>query len=66
MDKVVESVREEHIVQIVTDNSANFKAGKMLEKKRPHLFWTPCSTLYISHYGSDWKEEENCLSYQGM
>ena len=48
MDKVVESVGEEHIVQIVTENGANFKAaGKMLEKKRHHLFWTPCATHCI-------------------
>ena len=39
---------EEHIVQIVTDNGANFKAaGKMLEKKMPHLFWTPCAAHCI-------------------
>ena len=48
MDKVVESVGDEHIVQIVIDNGANFKvAGKMLEKKRLHLFWTPCATHCI-------------------
>ena len=35
---------EEHFVQIVPENKANFKAaGKMLENKMPHLFWTPCA-----------------------
>ena len=39
---------DEHVVHIVTDNGANFKAaGKMLEKKRPHLFWTPRATHCI-------------------
>ena len=48
MDKIVESVGEEHVVQIVTDNGANFKAaGKMLMDKRKHLFWTPCAAHCI-------------------
>ena len=39
MDKVVESVGEEYIVQIVTDNGANFKAACLkLMDKRTHLF----------------------------
>ncbi|RWR71850.1 hypothetical protein CKAN_00003400 [Cinnamomum micranthum f. kanehirae] len=46
--KVVDSVGEENVVQIVTNNGANFKAaGRMLENKRPHLFWTPCATHCI-------------------
>ena len=48
MDRVVESVGEEHIVQIVTDNGANFKkAGQLLMDKRTHLFWTPCAAHCI-------------------
>jgi hypothetical protein len=32
------------VVQIVTDNGANFKAvGKILMVRIPHLFWTPCA-----------------------
>lgn len=48
MDKVVKSVGEEHIVQIVTVNGANFKAAdKMLEQKKARLFWTPCAAHCI-------------------
>ncbi|XP_039017081.1 uncharacterized protein LOC120147907 [Hibiscus syriacus] len=41
---MVEEVGEENVVQVVTDNaSAYVKAGKLLEAKRPHLYWTPCA-----------------------
>ncbi|XP_039044369.1 uncharacterized protein LOC120183815 [Hibiscus syriacus] len=44
LDKMVEEVGEENVVQVVTDNaSAYVKAGKLLEAKRPHLYWTPCA-----------------------
>ena len=43
MDKVVDEVGEENIVQIVTDNEASFKAaGHMLMEKRKYLFLSPC------------------------
>ena len=43
MDKVVEEVREENVVQVGTDNEASFKAvGKLLMEKQKHLFWSPC------------------------
>ena len=43
MDKVVEEVREENVVQVVTNNEASFKAvGMLLMEKRKHLFWSPC------------------------
>ncbi|RVW36895.1 hypothetical protein CK203_103150 [Vitis vinifera] len=43
MDKVVEEVGEENVVQVVTDNEASFKASSMLlMEKRKHLFWSPC------------------------
>ncbi|RVW66251.1 hypothetical protein CK203_066386 [Vitis vinifera] len=43
MDKVVEKVGEENVVQVVTDNEASFKAvGMLLMEKRKHLFWSPC------------------------
>jgi hypothetical protein len=35
------------VVQVITDNRANFKvAGMILMERIPHLFWTP----YIAHY----------------
>ena len=43
MDKVVDAVGEENVVQIVTDNEASFKAADhLLMEKRKHLFWSPC------------------------
>ena len=43
LDKVVEEVGEENVVQVITDNASAYKAaGKMLEQKRLHLFWTLC------------------------
>ena len=39
MDKIVEEVGEENVVQVVTDNEASFKAaGMLLMEKRKHLF----------------------------
>ncbi|KAE8725643.1 hypothetical protein F3Y22_tig00008276pilonHSYRG00006 [Hibiscus syriacus] len=43
LDKVVEEIGEEYIIQIVTDNEAAMKAaGKRLMLKRNHLYWTSC------------------------
>ncbi|GKE17047.1 SCAN domain-containing protein [Tanacetum coccineum] len=43
LDDFVEKIGEEHVVQVVTDNAANYKAaGEMLMDKRKKLFWTPC------------------------
>ena len=39
MDKVVEEVGEENVVQVVTDNEVSFKVvGMLLMEKRKHLF----------------------------
>ncbi|KAK4595008.1 hypothetical protein RGQ29_018660 [Quercus rubra] len=44
LDEVVDRVGEENVVQLVTDNAANYKlAGEMLTQKRKCLFWTPCA-----------------------
>ncbi|CAF1927550.1 unnamed protein product [Brassica napus] len=44
LDDMVEDVGEKNVVQVVTDNASNYvKAGRLLEAKRPHLFWTPCA-----------------------
>ena len=48
MDKVVDKVGEEKVVQIVTDNETSFKAaGHLLMEKRKHLFWSPCAAYCI-------------------
>ncbi len=42
LDEVVEKIGVENIVQVVTDNVANYKlAGEILMQKRKTLFWTP-------------------------
>ncbi|RVX03657.1 hypothetical protein CK203_022942 [Vitis vinifera] len=48
MDKVVEKVGEENVVQVVTDNEASFKATDMLlMEKHKHLFLSPCAAHCI-------------------
>ena len=48
MDKFVENVGEENVVQVVTDNEVSFKAVSMLlMEKWKHLFWSPCATHCI-------------------
>ncbi|KAF9605525.1 hypothetical protein IFM89_017544 [Coptis chinensis] len=49
MRRVVDKVGKENVVQIVTDNGANFKkAGEMLARENGYnLFWTPCAAHSI-------------------
>ncbi|KAK8997916.1 hypothetical protein V6N11_012452 [Hibiscus sabdariffa] len=50
LDKVIEEIGEEYIIQVVTDNEAAIiAAGKILMLKRNHLYWTSCAThcLYL-------------------
>ncbi|KAF1888925.1 hypothetical protein Lal_00036638 [Lupinus albus] len=43
MDEIFEEVGEENVVQIVTDNAANYKATiELLMRKMMKLYWTPC------------------------
>ena len=45
MDSIVEEVGKENVIQVVTDNAANYKvAGHLLMTKRKRLFWTLCAT----------------------
>ncbi|MCL7051375.1 hypothetical protein MKW94_001065 [Papaver nudicaule] len=54
LDKVVEEIGEEHVVQVITENTATYKlAGKMLEDKRKNLFWTPCAASCIDQMLED-------------
>ncbi|XP_077232698.1 uncharacterized protein LOC143870117 [Tasmannia lanceolata] len=54
LDKVVEEVGEENIVQVITENTASYRAaGKILEEKRRNLFWTPCATNCIDRMLED-------------
>ncbi|GKV34245.1 hypothetical protein SLEP1_g42635 [Rubroshorea leprosula] len=48
IDSIVEEIGEEHVVQLITDNGNNYVvAGKLLEEKRKHVFWTPCAAHCI-------------------
>lgn len=43
LNSLVEEIGEENVVQVITNNGSKYAlAGKMLEDKRPHLYWTPC------------------------
>jgi hypothetical protein len=44
LEKQINKIGKEYVVQIITDNGANFKAtGRILVDRMPHLFWTPCA-----------------------
>ncbi|RVW13610.1 hypothetical protein CK203_088822 [Vitis vinifera] len=44
LDKWVEQVGEENVIQVITDNHSSYvMAGRLLELKCPHLYWTPCA-----------------------
>ncbi|XP_030964704.1 uncharacterized protein LOC115985961 [Quercus lobata] len=48
LDTFVEQIGEANVVQVVSDNGSNYVlAGKLLEAKRPNLYWTPCATHCI-------------------
>ncbi|KAM3277719.1 hypothetical protein ACQJBY_045554 [Aegilops geniculata] len=44
VDKCLEEIGEENVVQVVTDNaSVNVSAASMLTAKRPSIFWNGCA-----------------------
>lgn len=48
LEKQIIKVGKEHVVQMITDNGANFKAaGRILMDRIPHLFWTPCAAYCL-------------------
>lgn len=58
LDDAVTYVGEEHVVQIVTDNAANFKAaGEMVMQKRKNLYWTPCAAHCIDLIFEDFEKK---------
>jgi hypothetical protein len=60
LDDVVEIVGEDNVVQIVTDNAANYKAaGDLLMEKRKKLFWTPCAAHCIDLVLEDFEKKIN-------
>ncbi|XP_052176679.1 uncharacterized protein LOC127790982 [Diospyros lotus] len=58
LDVIVEKVGEENVVQVVTDNAANYKAaGEMLMEKRKRLYWTPCAAHCIDLMLEDFEKK---------
>ena len=58
LDVIVEKVGEENVVQVVTDNAANYKAaGEMLMEKRKGLYWTPCAAHCIDLILEDFEKK---------
>ncbi|XP_019226720.1 PREDICTED: uncharacterized protein LOC109208135 [Nicotiana attenuata] len=48
LDRYVERVGEQNVVQVVSDNGSNFiLAGQLLQTKRKHIYWTPCAAHCI-------------------
>ena len=48
LDAFVDQIREANVAQVVSDNGSNYVlAKKLLEAKRPNLYWTPCATNCI-------------------
>jgi len=49
VDKAIEDIGEDDVVQVVTDNAFNnMGAKKLLKEKRPHIYWTSCATHTIN------------------
>ena len=47
LDAIVERIGEENVVQVVTDNAANYKAtGQLLMEKKEFVLDTMCCPLY--------------------
>ena len=48
LDKKVDEIGEDNVIQLVTDNASNCKkAGELLMMKRKKLYWTPCAAHCI-------------------
>ncbi|XP_050258962.1 uncharacterized protein LOC126703956 [Quercus robur] len=48
LDAFVEQIGEANVVQVVSNNGSNYVlAGKLLETKRPNLYWTACAAHCI-------------------
>jgi hypothetical protein len=49
VDKSIEDIGPDDVVQVVTDNASNnMGAKKLLHVKRPHIFWISCATHTIN------------------
>jgi len=58
LDVIVEKVEEENVLQVVTDNAANYKVvGEMLIEKRKGLYWIPCAAHCIDFILEDFEKK---------
>jgi len=58
LDAIVERIEEENVVQVVTDNAANYKAvEQLLMEKKKSLFWTPCTINCIDLILEDFEKK---------
>ncbi|XP_058217430.1 uncharacterized protein LOC131328507 [Rhododendron vialii] len=49
VDKFIENIGAQNVVQVVTDNASNnMAAADLLKIKRPNIFWTSCGTHTIN------------------
>jgi hypothetical protein len=49
LDKAIEDIGPENVVQVVTDNASNNMGAKnLLLEKRPQIFWVSCATHTIN------------------
>jgi hypothetical protein len=49
VDKTIEKIGEDQVVQVVTDNASNnMGTKKLLFLKQPHIFWTSCDSHTIN------------------
>ena len=46
--EMIDSVGEQHVVQVITDNGPQYKAaGELLMEQRLQIYWTPCAAHCI-------------------
>ena len=58
LDAIVERIGEANVVQVITDNAANYKAaGHLLMEKRKNLYWTPCAAHCIDLILEDFEKK---------
>ncbi|XP_047326776.1 uncharacterized protein LOC124930481 [Impatiens glandulifera] len=49
VEKYINEIGPQHVVQVVTDNATNnMTAAELLKVKQPHVFWTSCATHTIN------------------
>lgn len=48
MEDMIDHMREQNTVQVITDNGPWCNAtSELLMERQPHIFWTPCATHYF-------------------